>query len=104
MCFLLYVRPALMRLGGSMWFEPRRYPLASAFEIARKKPDRREFLRGMLVPGADGLMVDKFSRDGSGLISGLRAADGLIEIPEEATSIARGDIVSFIPFGELGLS
>ncbi|MCC0017342.1 MAG: hypothetical protein H6878_13830, partial [Rhodobiaceae bacterium] len=36
-------------------------------------------------------------------ISGLRAADGLIEIPEEATSVARGEPVAFIPFTELGV-
>ena len=102
-CFLLYVRPSLLRLGGANWSEPRRFLLPAAFEIAKKKPDRREFLRGMLVPGHDGLAVDKFARDGSGLISGLRAADGLIEIPEEATSVARGEPVAFIPFTELGV-
>ncbi|MFN0262970.1 gephyrin-like molybdotransferase Glp [Tepidamorphus sp. 3E244] len=102
-CFLLYVRPALFKLGGALWFEPRRFTLPAAFEIEKKKADRREFYRGLLVPGPDGLTADKFSRDGSGLISGLRAADGLIEIPEAATSISRGEPVAFIPFGELGL-
>ena len=77
--------------------------LPAAFEIPKKKPDRREFLRGLLTPGPDGLNVDKFARDGSGLITGLRAADGLIEIPEDATSVTRGEPVAFIPFGELGL-
>ena len=41
----------------------------------------------MLKETPRGLAVDKFARDGSGLISGLRAADGLIEIPED---VARG--------------
>ena len=102
-CFLLYVRPALLALGGARWSEPRRFMLPAAFEIPKKKPDRREFLRGLLTPGPDGLNVDKFARDGSGLITGLRAADGLIEIPEDATSVTRGEPVAFIPFGELGL-
>lgn len=44
----------------------------------------------------------KFDRDGSGLISSLRAADGLIEIPEEATGVAPGEPVAFIPFTEFG--
>ncbi len=102
-CFLLYVRPALLQLCGAAWRDPVRFYLPAGFEIARKKPDRREFLRGMLVPGPDGPTVEKFARDGSGLISGLRAADGLIELPEEATGVTRGEPVAFIPFSELGL-
>ena len=48
-------------------------------------------------------MVDKFARDGSGLISGLRAADGLIEIGEDVPAVRPGDRVDFIPFSEFGI-
>lgn len=103
-CFLLYARPTLLRLAGAPWSEPTRFQVPAAFEIARKKPDRREFYRGILVRDAAGrLSVDKFARDGSGLISGLREADGLVEIPEEATSVEKGSLVDFIPFTEFGL-
>lgn len=103
-CFALYVRPALLALAGARWREPRRLILEAAFEVAKKKADRREFLRGMLVEEPDGVRrVAKFPRDGSGLITGLREADGLIEIPEEVTAVAEGDPVRFIPFTELGL-
>jgi molybdopterin molybdotransferase len=101
--FLLYVRPSLLRLGGAEWIEPMRFPLPADFEIARKKPDRREFLRGILRQTPQGLVAAKFPRDGSGLITGLREADGLIEIPEPATSVQRGDMVDFLPFGSFGL-
>lgn len=103
-CFLLYVRPALSVLGGGSWPEPSRYPVPARFEIAKKKVDRREFLRGALHVDADGrLSVDKYPSDGSGMISSLRAADGLIELDEAVTSVARGDLVDFIPFAEFGL-
>lgn len=103
-CFLLYVRQALLALAGSTWRAPRRFLLEADFEIAKKKPDRREFLRGMLVDGEDGIRrVTKFPRDGSGLITSLREADGLIEIPEDVTSLAKGDPVRFLPFGAVGL-
>jgi molybdopterin molybdotransferase len=49
------------------------------------------------------LSVAKFPRDGSGLISSLRDADGLIEIPEEVSEVKEGNTVDFIPFAELGL-
>ncbi|MGI9363713.1 MAG: molybdopterin molybdotransferase MoeA [Rhizobiaceae bacterium] len=98
-CFLLYTRPALLKLAGGLWSTPHRFQVPSGFEIKRKKPDRREFLRGILQTAPDGtLIVDKFGRDGSGLISSLREADGLIEIPEHVTSLQKGALVSFIPF------
>lgn len=102
-CFLLYARQVILALGGAEWREPVRYPLPAAFSIKRKKPDRREFLRGILRHEGDQLLADKFSRDGSGLISGLREADGLIEISEETTSLERGEAVSFIPFSAFGI-
>lgn len=103
-CFLLYVRPLLRRMGGAAWpAEPRRFLLPALFSFANRKPGRREFWRGMLRESETGLAVDKFARDGSGLISGLRQADGLIDIPEGTGDVRVGDPVAFIPFSELGI-
>lgn len=102
-CFLMYVFPMLRRLGGGPFREPRRFPMRAAFGFAGRKPGRREFWRGMLVSTQHGPAVDKFARDGSGLISGLRAADGLIDIPEDHGDVAEGDLVDFIPFSEFGI-
>lgn len=103
-CALLYVRPMLRRLAGGDWPEPRRFPLRAAFDFRGRKPGRREFWRGILVDTADGLAVDKFRRDGSGLISGLRLSDGLIDIPEERGDVVAGELVDFIPYSEMGIS
>ena len=92
-CFLLYARPLLLALAGAEWSDPLPMTLPAAFSIT-SKPDRREFLRGILRDGA----IDKFARDGSGLLSSLREADGLIEVPEDVTRIERGDPVSFLPW------
>lgn len=102
-CFLMYVYPMLRRLGGTEWPEPRRLLLPSAFALPKRKTGRREFFRGMLVETDAGLAVDKYARDGSGLITGLRLADGLIDVGEDVTAIAAGDRVSFIPFSEFGI-
>jgi molybdopterin molybdotransferase len=103
-CFLMYVFPMIRALGGAPWREPRRYRLPAAFAFKGRKTGRREFWRGMLIEGTDGhLSVDKFARDGSGLISGLRAADGLIDIPEDHGDVTPGDMLSFIPFTEFGI-
>jgi molybdopterin molybdotransferase len=102
-CFLLYAWPLLRRMGGAEWPEPRRFPLPALFAFPGRKVGRREFWRGMLRDTPTGLAVDKFARDGSGLISGLRAADGLIDIPEDVPDVKQGDLVSFIPFAEFGI-
>ena len=103
--YLMYARLLLARLGGADWAAPRRLMLPSAFEIAARKTGRREFLRGSRVTGPDGaLAIDRYFRDGSGLISSLRESDGLIELPEDLASVGKGDPIAFIPFSELGMS
>jgi molybdopterin molybdotransferase len=101
-CFLIYVRPVLARLAGGEWSEPARYPVPAAFTQTKKK-GRREFWRAHLVNEDGGVRAHKFPRDGSGLISSLREASGLIEVGEEVTEVKEGDLVDFIPFAELGL-
>jgi molybdopterin molybdotransferase len=103
-CFLLYAWPLLRRMGGGDWREPRRFPLPALFAFPGRKVGRREFWRGMLKETPTGLAVDKFARDGSGLISGLREADGLIDIPEDVAEVKPGDQVAFIPFSEFGIT
>ncbi len=103
-CFLLYAWPLLRRMGGGDWREPRRFPLPALFAFPSRKVGRREFWRGLLKETPKGLAVDKFARDGSGLISGLREADGLIDIPEDVVEVKPGDQVAFIPFSEFGIT
>ena len=103
-CFLIYVRPVLTRLGGGTWPEPHRFPLPAAFS-QKKKVGRREFWRAKLISERrKGLQVAKFPRDGSGLISSLREADGLIEVAEDVGEVREGELVNFIPFSEFGLA
>lgn len=101
-CFSLYVRPSIQSLSGAEFSEPQRYKIPSGFSI-KSKPDRREFLRGYIVNENDTPIAMKFDRDGSGLITGLRESSGLIEIPEETTSVEKGNLVNFIPYSELGI-
>jgi molybdopterin molybdotransferase len=102
-CFLLYAWPMLVALSGAPWPEPRRLRLKSAFAVPGKKTGRREYWRGMLKDGPEGLLVDKFARDGSGLITSLREADGLIEADEGLGAVAAGDEVTFIPLASYGI-
>ena len=102
-CFLMYVTPLLRALGGLTWPEPRRFQLPAAFDFIGRKPGRREFWRARIVKTEAGMVAEKFTRDGSGLISGLRWSDGLIDIPEHHGDIQKGDLVAFIPYSEFGI-
>ena len=102
-CCLMYVVPLIRQLSGAAWREPRRYPLPAAFSVSKRKLGRREFWRGSMRQTPDGVVVDKYPRDGSGLISGLRAANGLIDVHEDVPGVEVGQTVDFIPFSEFGI-
>ena len=102
-CWLLYVYPSLLRLAGAPWREPEKIILPAGFNVPRKKQDRREFYRGWTETGGGKTILRKFERDGSGLIAGLQAATGLIEVPEETDRIEPGDPLAFWPFSQFGI-
>lgn len=102
-CFLLFARPMLTALGGGNWPSPRAFLVPADFSM-KKKPGRREYLRACLVQDdQDGQRVRKIEREGSGILTSLTEADGLIDIAEDVVVVAPGDPVPFIPFSEFGL-
>jgi len=98
-CTLIFARPALAVLGGGAWETPRGVELPAAFAKS-KKPGRREYLRARPTP--DG-RVEVFRSEGSGRISGLVWARGLVELDDPGREIAPGDPVRYLPFSEFGL-
>jgi molybdopterin molybdotransferase len=102
-CFLRFARPVLTALGGGRWPEPRSFLVPAAF-VMKKKPGRREYLRARLSRGPDGrLWAEKIQREGSGILTSLAEADGLVELAEDSRGVAQGDPVEFVPFSEFGL-
>jgi molybdopterin molybdotransferase len=99
--FLRIARPMILRLMGARDLEPAMFRVRAAFDY-RKKKDRREWVRARLVAGPDGeLRAEKYPRDGAGILSSMVEADGLVELPEDLTSLAPGSFVDFLPFSEL---
>ena len=97
-CALIFARPALGVLAGGPWAEPEGVMLPAGFEKA-KKQGRAEYLRAR-VRGAS---VEVFASEGSGRVSGLSWAEGLVVLAHEAGPVARGDLVRFISFSDFGV-
>ncbi|SLN52966.1 Molybdopterin molybdenumtransferase [Roseivivax jejudonensis] len=97
-CTLVFARPALGLLAGEAWHAPQGFEVPAGFE-KRKKPGRREYLRARMRDGH----AEVFHSEGSGRISGLSWAEGLVELPDGALDVRSGDPVRFIPWGSFGL-
>ena len=97
-CALVFARPALQVMSGGTWDTPQHYLVPAAFHKS-KKPGRREYLRARVIDGA----VAIFASEGSGRVSGLSWATGLVELDDAAQDIAPGDLVRYIPFGSFAL-
>jgi molybdopterin molybdotransferase len=98
-CTLIFARPALLRLAGAPWEGPRGLMLPAAFTKS-KKAGRREYLRARL--DASG-RVEVFASEGSGRISGLSWAQGLVQLVDPACEVRPGDPVRYLPFADFGL-
>ncbi|MCK8463943.1 bifunctional molybdopterin-guanine dinucleotide biosynthesis adaptor protein MobB/molybdopterin molybdotransferase MoeA [Aliiroseovarius sp. S1339] len=97
---LIFARPAFSVLAGGNWLEPQSFLLPAAFSKT-KKSGRREYLRARL--NDDG-HVEAFKSEGSGRISGLGWATGLVELPDEAAEITPGTMVRFLPYSGFGIT
>ncbi len=97
-CAVLFVRPSAGVLGGGAWHEPDGVLLPAQFS-KNKKQGRAEFLRARRRGGG----VEVFASEGSGRVSGLSWADGLVALEHDAGPVSPGDLVRYIPFEAFGL-
>ena len=97
-CTLIFARPALRVLAGGDWAEPQGFVAPAGFAKS-KKDGRREYLRARIEDGR----IAIFPSEGSGRVSGLSWATGLVELGDGAQEIAPGDPVHFIPFSSFDI-
>ena len=99
--FARVVRPLLLRLAGAEPAPLIALPVRAAFDYKKKK-GRREYVRVVLRRAADGTVeAFKHPQEGAGVLTSLTETDGLIELPEDATSIAEGATVDFLSYAAL---
>ena len=96
--FLAFVRPALLQMMGANAVQQ---PLlrANSQEIMRKKPGRTEYQRGWVSTAPDGtLQVKTTGNQGSGVLSSMAQANGLIVLHHDQSNVALGDVVDVLMF------
>ena len=96
--FLAFVRPALLQMMGSTGTAP---PMLKAHstEPLRKKPGRTEYQRGIVSATADGrLQVQTTGNQGSGVLSSMVQANGLIVLAHGQGDVSPGDLVDVMMF------
>ena len=100
-CFLRFAYPLLSGLSGQQWPEPRSYQLPAAFSM-KKRAGRCEFVRALCQQSAGVLQVKPYPKQGSGVLSSLVEADGLVELTEDVTQVEEGDLLTFYPINQYG--
>jgi molybdopterin molybdotransferase len=102
--YLLYgmlIKSFLEKLCGSEMVMPTHYSATVNFSMS-KKTERLEWLRVNIDKKCnDKIFVNKYPKQGSGMISSIAYADGIIEIPEEISQINKGDKFRLYLFSDL---
>ena len=99
--FVALVRPALLRMMGCSGRSLQPPPLLRARSTLamRKKPGRTEYLRGWVQRDASGaLVVEAAAHQGSGVLSSMVQANGLIVLHHGQASVAAGEEVDVMVF------
>jgi molybdopterin molybdotransferase len=96
--FLAFVRPALLQMMGCA-AEPPVLLKAHSAEAIRKKPGRTEYQRGIVSSSVDGTLVVKTTgQQGSGVLSSMAQANGLIVLHHSQGDVRPGDAVDVMMF------
>lgn len=100
---LAFVRPALLHMSGAnpeKYCQPPLYLKAASQESLRKKPGRTEYQRGLVTRSPDGLLQVRTtsSNQGSGVLSSMVQANGLIVLHHEQGNVNIGETVDVMMF------
>jgi molybdopterin molybdotransferase len=98
-----FVRPALLRMSGAQhekYSAQALYLQAASQEKLRKKPGRTEYQRGIVSRSADGRLQVRCTsaNQGSGVLSSMVAANGLIVLHHAQGDVNPGDSVDVMMF------
>ena len=93
--FLVFARPLILKMQGVTGYLSRALSIRSGFDWQGIK--RQEYLRVRLRHDASGAYAELYPHQGSGVLSSVSWADGLVVV-EPDKAIQRGNLVQYIPF------
>lgn len=102
-CTLMFGQPLIRALSGGGWHRPKSYPQKLGFDV-NKKVGRREWLRVFQEQQPNGdYVLQRSASHGSGILTSMTRADGLVEVDEASGNLPAGSLVDFIPFTSFGM-
>ena len=102
-CTLMFGQPLIRALSGGGWHRPKSYPQKLGFDV-NKKVGRREWLRVFQEQQPNGdYVLQRSASHGSGILTSMTRADGLVEVDEASGNLPTGSLVDFIPFTSFGM-
>lgn len=99
--FIAFVRPALLRMMGAS-AKPQVMLRAISENPIRKKPGRTEYQRCIVTPSGDGQPTVRITgNQGSGVLSSMVQANGLLVLEHDQGNVAAGDEVNVLMLNDL---
>lgn len=99
--FMTIARGVVLMLSGASDISAQRFTVITGFSH-EKKLGRREWVRVRIKPDTQGqLTAHKMHSGGSGILTSLVDADGLVELGEDIETVQLGDQVLYLPFNEV---
>ncbi len=98
--YAMIVAPFLKYLCNGKFIVPKGIIAKTDFTM-KKKNNRLEWLRVNVNKKEKNLVVSKYKKQGSGMISSMVFSDGILEIPEDINLISKNDYFNFYSFEHL---
>ncbi len=103
-CSLMFGTPLISVLGGGPWQHPKQHAQRLGFDL-KKKPGRREWVRVYQEIQNDGsVLLQRSASHGSGILTSMTKADGLVELAEDTGNLSKGTLVNYLPFNQFSIS
>ena len=98
--FLMLGIPILKQMSGQKLIKNNYIPIKVNFEH-KKKTGRKEFLRVKVSYKDNNLILNKFHKEGAGILSSASWASGLGIIDDNLTEVKKQDTINYISLNEL---
>ena len=98
--FLLFVRPAILKLAGINVVQPRLHPALTLTSL-KKVPGRKDFQRGIYTETAEGYQVRSTGKQESHLLRSMSQANCFIVLERDSGDVEAGRQVNILLFESL---